>query len=320
MELTKHIRKILFAAIWITAGVGVTVLLVAAIRVKREKVCKGYEIEILGAGGEKGFLDKKNVEALLTNKGSETLNGKTTRTFELQKLEARIERHKWIKDAELFFDNNQVLQVKIFERTPIARLITVNGNSYYIDSSCQRLPLSDKVSAKVPVFTGFPSDKSNLKPADKSLLKEIRNVSEYILKHSFWMAQISQIDITEKRTFEMVPTIGNHIIEFGKGDNCDEKFKRLFTFYRQVLSKTGMERYARINVQYEKQVIGVRNAYLTKSDSIKFVKNVEYLIASSGIDSAMKDSSIAGTVLNSESGVQKTEMESPDTRAKLVRQ
>jgi cell division protein FtsQ len=300
VKLSKHIKKILFATLWIAAGVGVTVLLVAAIRIKREKVCKGYEIEIFGAGEKKEFLDKKNVEALLTNKGAETLTGKTTRTFELQKLEARIERHKWIKDAELFFDNNQVLQVKITERTPIARLITVNGNSYYIDSSCQRLPLSDKVSAKVPVFTGFPSDKSNLKQADKVLLKEIRNVSEYILKHSFWMAQISQIDITAKRTFEMVPTIGNHIIEFGKGNNCDGKFKQLFIFYRQVLSKTGMEKYARINVQYERQIIAVRNTYLNKADSIKYVKSIDYLVASSGIDSVKRDSSIALKMQNPE--------------------
>jgi cell division protein FtsQ len=304
VKLTKHIKTILFATLWIAAGVGVTVLLVAAIRIKREKVCKGYEIEILGSGEGKGFLDKKNVEVLLTNKGSEVLTGKTTRTFELQKLEARIERHKWIKDAELFFDNNQVLQVKITERTPIARLITVNGNSYYIDSSCQRLPLSVKVSAKVPVFTGFPSDKSNLKPADKALLKEIRNVSEYILKHSFWMAQISQVDITEKRTFEMVPTIGNHIIEFGKGNNCDEKFKQLFTFYREVLSKTGMERYARINVQYQKQIIAVRNTYLSKADSIKHVKSIDYLIASSNIDSVRRDSSTALKIQTEKTGIQ----------------
>lgn len=320
MKLNKHIKKIFFVSLWLAAVVGVTVLLIAAIRIKREKVCKGYEIEIRSTGEGKGFLDKKNVEALLTNKGSETIRGKATRTFELQKLEARIERDKWIKDAELFFDNNQVLKVKITERTPIARVITVNGNNFYIDSSCQRLPLSDRVSARVPVFTGFPSDKSILKPTDKALLREIKHVSEYILSHSFWMAQISQIDITEKRTFEMVPTIGNHIIDFGKGSNCDRKFKQLFIFYRQVLSKTGMERYARINVQYEKQIIGVRNTYLSKTDSIKFVKSVDYLIASSGIDSVKRDSSVAVRNQNSESGIQKAGVDSADTRAKLVRQ
>ena len=269
-------------------------LLIAAIRIKREKVCKGYAITIYPAGGNKGFLEKKKVENLLTKNGKETLTGKTTRIIDLQELEGRLELHKWIRDAELFFDNNQVLQVKITERKPIARIFTESGNSFYIDSSCERLPLSDKMSARLPVFTGFKSDKKLLKQADKLLLTQIRNVSDYIIKHPFWMAQISQIDITEKRTFEMIPTIGNHVIEFGDGMNYEQKFDRLFIFYKQVLSKTGMGRYARINVKYDKQVIGVRNAYLSKMDSIKFVKSIEYLIASAAkADSVKRDSTVA---------------------------
>ena len=106
-----------------------------------------------------GFIDKKDVVTIIYKRWEGNFKWKTTREFDLQKMEARLERDQWIKDAELFFDNKQVLQVKITEREPIARVITVSGNSFYIDSSCKRLPLSDKVSARVPVFTGFPSDK-----------------------------------------------------------------------------------------------------------------------------------------------------------------
>jgi cell division protein FtsQ len=72
------------------------------------------------------------------------------------------------------------------------------------------------------------------------------------------MAQISQIDITPVKEFEMIPTIGNHIIEFGDGSNYEAKFKRLFIFYKQVLAKTGMEKYERIKVQYNNEIIGVK--------------------------------------------------------------
>lgn len=319
MKLNAHIKRTFFITLWVVAGIAVTALLVAAIRVKRDKVCRGYEIAIVGTIDGKGFLDKKNIETLLTNKGSEVLAGKPTRTFELQKLEARIEKHKWIRDAELFFDNNQVLQVRVSERTPIARVISANGNSFYIDTSCQRLPLSEKISAKVPVFTGFPSDKSNLKPADRKLLKELRDVSQYILNHPFWMAQISQVHITDDRMFEMVPTVGNHIIEFGKGNNCERKFGQLFTFYRQVLSKTGMEKYARINVQYDRQVIGVRNAYLSKADSIKHVRSIDYLIASSYIDSLKRDSSLVSRMDESGKQNHKLATEGSESGGKLVK-
>jgi cell division protein FtsQ len=72
------------------------------------------------------------------------------------------------------------------------------------------------------------------------------------------MAQVSQIDIQPDRTFDMIPVVGNHIIEFGDGTDYDKKFKRLLLFYQQVLSKTGMDVYQKVNVQYARQVIGVK--------------------------------------------------------------
>ena len=279
MKASEQFKKILVIVVWLVAGTGVMVLLIAAIRIKREKTCKGFEIEIRGAKNHERFLSKKDVVQLLTQNGKEHITGKSTREFELQKMELRLERHQWIRDAELFFNNNQVLQVKINEREPIARVITLGGNSFYIDSNCQRLPLSDKLSARVPVFTGFPSEKLELKSNDKLLIRQIKKLSTFILNDSFWMAQVSQVDITPKRTFEVLPTIGTHVIDFGDASDCDQKFHRLFIFYKQVLSKTGMDKYSRINVQYNRQVIGVHNNFSSKNDSLKFVRSIESLIA-----------------------------------------
>lgn len=279
MNASEHLKKILLITVWVVGGAGVMALLIAAIRIKREKTCNGFQIEIKGGVEEQRFLSKKDVVQLLTKNGKEKIKGKSSREFELQKMEARLERHQWIRDAELFFDNNQVLQVKIKERQPIARVITYSGNSFYIDSSCQRLPLSDKLSARVPVFTSFPSDKQNLKATDRLLIAQIKKLSTAIINDPFWMAQVSQVDITSKKTFELIPTIGSHVIDFGDASDCDQKFHRLFVFYKQVLSKTGMEKYARVNVQYDKQVIAVRNSFQSKSDSLKFSREIENLIA-----------------------------------------
>jgi cell division protein FtsQ len=110
------------------------------------------------------------------------------------------------------------------------------------------------------VFTGFPANLKKWRTAsDKRMVQQIREVSLYLLSNPFWMAQVSQIDITPAREFEIIPTIGNHVIEFGDGTEYENKFNRLFVFYKQVLSKTGMEKYDRIKVQYDKEVIGVKN-------------------------------------------------------------
>ena len=43
-----------------------------------------------------------------------------------------------------------MLKVNVDESEPIARIFTAMGKSFYIDSTGKRLPLSDKISAKLP--------------------------------------------------------------------------------------------------------------------------------------------------------------------------
>lgn len=277
MKLNRHIRKLLFVCLWSIIGVGVVVLLVAAIRNRKDKTCQGYEISMAGTG-EQWFMNKREVVNILTGDGAVALKGRLLEQFDLRGMESRLRKSIWIKDAELFFDNNEVLQVKIVEREPIARLFTVTGNSFYIDSSGVKLPLSDKLSARLPVFTGFPTDNNRLGPADSLLMQDIKKVSDFIRHDSFWMAQITQVDITPARKFEMIPMVGNHVIEFGDGTNFDKKFARLLQLYQLVLSKTGMDKYERVNVQYEKQVIGVKKTgFVSKADSLQAVRNIQQL-------------------------------------------
>ncbi len=255
------------------------VLLIAAIRVKKEKNCTGYSIDITGSGNQV-FIDKIDIENQLTNQGAFQLKGRPLKSFDLEKMEEKLRHNSWIIDAELFFDNKQLLSVKIKERQPIARIITSTGNSFYIDSTMKQLPLSEKIAARLPVFTGFPSDRKIWSKEDSLLMMHIKSMSSYIRSHPFWMAQVSQIDITPSRSFEIVPTIGDHIIEFGVGINCEKKFNRLLLFYQQVISKIGFATYERIKVQFDGQIVGVRHsAAISKYDSLQAIKNVEKLIA-----------------------------------------
>jgi cell division protein FtsQ len=288
MKVNRHIRKLLFIGLWTIIGGGVIVLLVAAIRNRKDKVCAGYEISMTNADGQ-WFMNKKEVVDILTGNGAVALKGRSLKRFDLRSMEERLKKNVWIRDAELFFDNNEVLQVKIEEREPIARLFTVTGNSFYIDSSCERLPLSEKVSARLPVFTGFPTDKLRVGSADSTLLQHVKQVSLFIGHNPFWMAQIAQTDIVPGRKFEMIPMVGNHVIEFGDGTDFDKKFGRLLQFYRMVLSKTGMDVYERVNVQYDRQVIGVKKGgYVSRVDSVQAARSIQNLMTAA--QTALTDS------------------------------
>jgi cell division protein FtsQ len=275
MSWKSKIWRITLLTCWCLAGAGLIALLVAAVNRKNEEVCKGYEIRIHGAS-EQLFLEKSDIVEILS---ANSLQGKPVSSLDLRKMEERLERHAWIQSAQLFIDNNSILKVSVDEREPIARVFTAAGTSYYIDSACERLPLTDKIAVRLPVFTGFPSERARLNKADKALMKQVKEMSEFISRDAFWSAQIAQVDITPQRNFEMVPTVGNHIIEFGDGTDIESKFRRLFVFYKQVMSKSGLNAYERVNVQFARQVIGKKKeTRISRYDSLLAVKKIQQLI------------------------------------------
>ncbi|MGB3006111.1 MAG: hypothetical protein WBC06_06365, partial [Chitinophagaceae bacterium] len=105
--------------------------------------------------------------------------------------------------------------------------------------------------------------------------------ANYIFKNPFWQSQVAQIDITPEGTFEMIPVVGNHTVKLGDGENISNKFRRLMVFYKQVLSKTGFDKYKIIDVQYAGQVVVSRYAANAKIDSIQLRRNVEKLLQQS---------------------------------------
>jgi cell division protein FtsQ len=264
---------------WILVGMGTVMLLVAAINKKKSECCAAVDIHISGVQNN-FFIDKNDINNILRNYSDTRLKGRPVSDFRLSAMENALQKNSWIRRAELYFDNNNVLVVNITEREPVARIFCSDGSSFYIDTARLRLPLSDKFSARVPVFTNFPTTNIVLSKEDSNLLSGIRTLGEYIANDPFWMAQIEQVDITPARTFEMIPKIGQQVILFGDGDNCVDKFKNLLLFYRQVESKTGWNKYSKINVQYSGQVIAEkRGEQEIKMDSLRTIQLMKLLVA-----------------------------------------
>jgi cell division protein FtsQ len=275
MNTKSVIRKIFFIAFWVITGGGMLMLLIAAIGKQKRDHCKDYTIKIKGVQ-KNFFLDDKDIVNILKSAAIGKIKGQKKSTINLLKIEQQLEKNVWVKDAELYFDNQDILHVAITEREPVARIFTSSGKSFYIDEDEMKMSLSDKMSAKVPVFTGFPE--KILSKRDSTLLHNVKTTASFILNNSFWMAQVSQIDITPERNFEMTPVVGNHTVLLGDGENMIPKFHRLFVFYKNVLSQTGFDKYKAINVQYDGQIVGVKSNNVSKADTSQLRLNVEKLL------------------------------------------
>ncbi|MDP9229143.1 MAG: cell division protein FtsQ/DivIB [Bacteroidota bacterium] len=315
MNTKKTILKILLTAIWLAVGSGLIVLLVAAIGKKNRQNCSDYTIKIKG-NQNIFFVDANDVLKLLMTGTGGKIKGQPMNSFQLMKLENLLEQNVWIQDAELYFDNQDVLHVTVKEREPIARIFSKAGNSFYIDSNGVHMPLSDKLSARVPVFTNFP-EKKFLTSKDSVLLNDVRKTAQFIINDPFWMAQVTQVDITPQQTFEMVPTIGNHLVRLGNSENIEQKFHRLFIFYQQVLSKSGFDKYSVVDVQYTGQVIGTKKGTTTVAiDSIQLRNNVQKLL---NMAKQMQAAAIAEERLNTDKPIIKSDSVT-NIPAKVVKQ
>jgi len=260
-------KNILVKTLWLLFGIGTIILFGAALKKKENKPCIDVKVKFIGTEKEQ-FIDEEDVMDLLNNEG--TVIGKGIAQIDLKLLENEMKKSLWVKNAEIFFDNNEILHVEVEERQPIVRVFTLQGNSFYLDSDAIRLPLSNKLSVRVPVITGFPSDNKVLSSPDSLMLLSVVKFGKYIKADSFWMAQVSQIAITPQATFEMIPTMGNQVVEFGNADDLDNKFNRLYSFYKQTWLQGGFDKYEKLYVQFDNQVVAVKHKTENRSgDTLK---------------------------------------------------
>ena len=259
----------LVTAGWLSVAIAGMVLLGAAASKKNTKLCKGIVVEIEG-GNDQFFVDEKEIMQLLNANGS--LSERPLESINLLMLEKRLENDRWIRNAEMYIDNKQMVQVRVEENEPVARVFTRGGYQYYIDSSCNKLPLSDRLSARVPMITNFPSDRTRWSRLDSNLMASLKNMALYINEVPFWKAQVAQLNVNDNREIEMFPTIGYHVVLLGKPEASEEKFNRLFSFYKQVWAKVGLEKYETIDVRFMGQVVAAKKGAAAAALAIDSVK------------------------------------------------
>lgn len=250
----KRIGRML---LWGGVLAGFSVLLVAAMNDRDSAKCKDIKVTLKG-DDRNAFIDVKDIRGLINKDRSQNPVGMMISDINIANLERAVERDPWVRTAELFFDNQQVLNVEVVQRDPLARVFTFSGNSFYLDEEGERIPVSDRFSARVPVFTGFPTDAERMKKEDSLLYAQMSAMARYVATDTFWNAQVEQIMITGDRKFEVIPKFGDHVVVFGEGTDIENKFAKLLIFYREGLSKAGWNTYSRINIAYQDEVIGTR--------------------------------------------------------------
>src|SRR5690606_32846202 len=191
----------------------------------------------------------------------EALRGADVKSIDLNEIEKRIRQDSYVKEAELYNDLKGNLVVNVRLRRPLARIVRNDGPDGYIAEDGTIMPASDKFTSRTTLISGeraaslLQSDNIAASEEGRALLELL----QYIQADEFWKAEIAQLDIDSKGRVSMYPQVGDERIEFGRPETFERKFAKLSIYYKEILPRTGWNKYGRVNLEYEGQIVAERN-------------------------------------------------------------
>ena len=270
--------------VWVMIGAGIITLLVSAIKKEKQFVCNEVKVSFTDNKKYRMLNEMEILSALWPGEKNGFPVGKNPAQFNIYKLEKQLERNPWILSSDLYFDQLHMLHIDVKQRTPIARVFNPDGNSFYMDSSFSILPVNSNDIISLPVFTNFYINPTAASAADSVILKRIATLSEFILADPFWMAQIEAVNINADNSFEVVPQVGDQVINLGERDDWENLFSKLSVLYQYLNKEEGWSKYSKIDLQFKDQVVCI------KQDALFKVIDSTLLIDSLQIKTALSDS------------------------------
>ena len=217
-----------------------------------DRTCEGVRVEIIDSIPD-GFITDVYVRSILTrNKISP--EGMKISDVNLEQIEKLMLEESHIESASCYYDAAGKLCIKVVPQQPILHVISQQGEDYYLSST--GLPMSTATfNVDLCVATGNVTKKF----ASEHLLE----LARFIHDDLFWSEQIEQIHVISSDEIELYPRVGQHVIELGSVDNFQDKLDRLRVFYREGLERVGWNKYKKISLAYDGQVV------CTKANNIK---------------------------------------------------
>ena len=191
------------------------------------------------------FLDVEIVNKLLIQ-SNDSLFFQQKDMVALNKVEQQFLDHPVVKSAELFTVPEGKLHIEIEERLPIVRIQA--DNSFYLDEVGKVIPLSDRFTAKVPLFYGELKEENM-----QALVQLISKLSS----DAFLAAEV--IDFQwQNSAFVLGLRSYPFEVVWGEDNAFEHKVEKLKRFCAFTLENKD-KKFNRINLTYDKQVVARHN-------------------------------------------------------------
>lgn len=198
---------------------------------------------------ERRFIDAANIERQL-RKAELFPVDELLRDVDTELIEQSLLSNDIIDEAVCYRSNNGGIVVEVTQRHPILRVFADGGESYYMDREGKQITVVSKIPVNVPLISG---NMESVTDEDGMLA-----FADYVYHHPFWNAQIEQIHIVSAREVNLIPRVGDHVVQLGAFDDYERKLAHLKCFYEKVLPQVGWNAYSKISLKNDNQVVCTR--------------------------------------------------------------
>lgn len=178
-------------------------------------------------------------------------------TLDIPVLEKKLNQISAVDSANVYLNLNGNLNLDITQRVPVFRV--KNGEQdFYVDAKGIAFSVSKNYSFPCMLVSG------NVKQTEyKKLAELISKINEDTFSKKFFIG-ISK----HNEDFNLLTSEGFYRVELGNLDRIDFKVKGFKAFVTKVLINENPEKYSKISLKYDNQIVTTLNPNFDENDSI----------------------------------------------------
>ena len=199
------------------------------------------------------FIDEKDIKELV-KKSNPT---KKIGDLNIPALEKKLNQLPAVDSANVYLNLNGNLNLDIKQRVPAFRLNKENRD-FYVDAKGVEFPISKNYSFPCMLVMG------NVKKSEYVALAELVakiDRDDFSKKYFIGIAK-------KKDNYELLTSEGYFKVEIGDLEKIDLKVKGFKAFVEKYLIYQNPEKYTKVSVEYENQIVTTLNPNFKDNDSI----------------------------------------------------
>ena len=199
------------------------------------------------------FIDEKDVKEMV-KKSNPT---KKIGDINIPELEKKLNQLPAVDSANVYLNLNGNLNLDIKQRVPAFRL-SKDDRDFYVDEKGVEFPISKNYSFPCMLVMGNVKQSEYVKLAE--LISKIDN-DDFSKKYFIGIAK-------KKGNYELLTSEGYFKVEIGDLEKIDLKVKGFKAFVEKYLIHQNPEKYTKVSVKYDNQIVTTLNPHFKENDSI----------------------------------------------------